>query len=47
MIGAFDDKTVLELAGRFRSEGFHAYMLPQPADLPFGRTREDMLVIRP
>ncbi len=38
------DGFVLELIGRIRSRGHHAYLLPQPTDLPFGYTREDILV---
>jgi SAM-dependent methyltransferase len=43
----FDDKVMLDIVGRVRHQGFHGYILPQPGDLPFGRTREDILIVRP
>jgi 2-polyprenyl-3-methyl-5-hydroxy-6-metoxy-1,4-benzoquinol methylase len=46
MIGALDDALVLRIVAALRQAGFHAYVLPQPADLPFGHTREDILVER-
>lgn len=46
-IGALDDAKILEVAARSRANGLHAYILPQPQDLPFGRTREDILIVRP
>lgn len=47
MIGMFTDQDVLGLVARIRQAGLHAHVLPQPPDLPFGRTREDILVTRP
>jgi SAM-dependent methyltransferase len=46
LVGAFDDVTLARLLLEFRAAGFESYLLPQPPDLPFGRTREDMLVRR-
>lgn len=43
----FDDELLLEICRRCRAEGFDAYVLRQPSHLPFGNTREDILVIRP
>jgi len=43
----FDDELVLEICRRSRAEGFDTYILSQPAYLPFGHTREDIVVIRP
>lgn len=40
------DDFVLGLIGRFRRPGWEAYCLPQPTNLPFGHTREDVLIIR-
>lgn len=40
------DEFVLGLVRRFRRPGWEAYCLPQPADLPFGYTREDVLIQR-
>jgi len=42
----FNDATMLSLLGHIRKEGFHAYILPQPGSLPFGHTREDILIER-
>lgn len=46
-VGALDDGGVLRIIDRMRSRRFHAYVLPQPLDLPFGQTREDLLIVRP
>ncbi|MEZ5791967.1 MAG: methyltransferase domain-containing protein [Nitratireductor sp.] len=43
----FDDELVMELLMHVRKMGFHSYLLPQQKDLPFGRTREDILVQGP
>ena len=45
-IGTLDDKSILELLARYRARGCHAYVLPQRSDLPFGHTREDILIER-
>jgi hypothetical protein len=42
-----DDAIVLALMLRARSAGFDAYVVPQPADLPYANRREDMIVVRP
>jgi 2-polyprenyl-3-methyl-5-hydroxy-6-metoxy-1,4-benzoquinol methylase len=46
-IGTFSDTEIFEIATLSRANGFHAYLLPQPPDLPFGHTREDILIVRP
>lgn len=43
----FTDEVVARLLLFVRSAGLDAYVVPQPPDLPFGRTREDLLVIAP
>lgn len=43
----FTDELVLEICKKCRADGFDAFILPQPSSLPFGNTREDILVIRP
>jgi cyclopropane fatty-acyl-phospholipid synthase-like methyltransferase len=43
----FDDAVVLGLVQRFRGNGLDVYCLPQPPDLAFGHTREDLLIERP
>jgi cyclopropane fatty-acyl-phospholipid synthase-like methyltransferase len=46
-IGPLDDAGTLEIAARFRARDFHVYILPQSPELPFGYTREDLLIVRP
>lgn len=43
--GYFDDLFLCSIVESYRSLGFDAYLLPQPENLPFGRTREDLLII--
>ena len=43
-VGTLDDKSILGLLERYRQRGHHAYAVPQRSDLPFGHTREDILV---
>ncbi len=43
----FDDASLLSLITRCRQQGYNAYWLAQPPTLPFGHTREDVLVTRP
>ncbi len=42
---AIDDKLVLALMARARAAGHESYLLAQPPDLPFGGSREDILII--
>lgn len=42
----FNDETVSDLMLSVRRSGFETYLLPQPEDLPWGRTREDLLIYR-
>jgi 2-polyprenyl-3-methyl-5-hydroxy-6-metoxy-1,4-benzoquinol methylase len=45
--GSFiDDEFVFSLLLRWRDEAHETYLLPQPNDLPFGHTREDVLIHR-
>jgi ubiquinone/menaquinone biosynthesis C-methylase UbiE len=46
-VGNFSDADIVDLTLRYRERGFHAYILPQPSDLPFGQTREDILIVKP
>lgn len=45
--GEMDDAVLAALVQRCRSAGFHAYLLPQPKELPMSNRREDLLVLRP
>ena len=41
----FDDSLVFELMAFIRDKGFEAFLLSQPLELPFGGTREDILIV--
>jgi len=41
------DDIVLEILKLYRAKGFGTYLLNQPQDLPFGNTREDILIVGP
>ena len=41
------DEFVLSLLHRYRKKGYGTYLLSQPVYLPFGYTREDVLVVAP
>lgn len=45
--GEIDDSVVFALLQRARAEGFDAWVVPQPADLPMANRREDVLIRRP
>lgn len=45
--GQMDDAVVFAILQRARAAGFHAYVLPQPPDLPLANRREDLLIVRP
>lgn len=45
--GQIDDAIVFAILQRARAAGFHAYVVPQPDDLPMHNRREDLLVVRP
>jgi hypothetical protein len=44
--GKIDDAVVLALVARARAQGFDAYIIPQPDDLPLANRREDILMRR-
>jgi hypothetical protein len=41
----FNDELVFNILENLRGNGYHAYVIPQPPELPFGNTREDILVV--
>ena len=41
-----DDTIVLSILSRYRNFNCETYLLPQPATLPFGNRREDILIIK-
>ncbi len=41
------DQDVLKLAAHIRTRGYHAYIMNQPSNLPFGNTREDIVIVGP
>lgn len=42
-----DDRFILDIVSYIRARGFDAFLVPQMQDLPFGNTREDILVVGP
>ncbi|OGC22600.1 hypothetical protein A3J90_06975 [candidate division WOR-1 bacterium RIFOXYC2_FULL_37_10] len=42
----FDDDFVAEIVRKYQKEGYSTYVLSQPENLPFGNTREDILIIK-
>lgn len=44
---AFDDSFIIKIVEEVRAKGASCYILPQPPDLPFGHTREDILICKP
>lgn len=43
----FTDEVLTDTILSIRKKGFHCYVLPQPDNLSWGHTREDLLVVRP
>jgi SAM-dependent methyltransferase len=46
-IGEIDDAVIFGLLARARDAGFHAWLVPQDADLPMANRREDLICERP
>lgn len=46
-IGKIDDSVVLGIIARVRSEGYHAWLMPQGNALPMANRREDILIRKP
>jgi SAM-dependent methyltransferase len=46
-LGQLSDKQILQIASELRHDGFDVWIVPQSPDLPFGNTREDMIIVRP
>lgn len=42
-----DDAVIMALVQRSRAQGFDAYVVPQPPELPMANRREDILITRP
>jgi len=43
---SISDNFVLNILKQYRAEGFDTFVLPQGDRLPYGRTREDLLIIK-
>lgn len=41
-----DDRFMMETLLKYRQMGFETFLLPQPSDLAFGHTREDILFLK-
>lgn len=46
-IGQMDDSVVISILARVRSQGFHAWAVPQSHSLPMANRREDILIRKP
>ena len=46
-LAIFDDQRIISILTFIRGLGFNAFVLPQNHDLPFGNTREDIVIERP
>ena len=42
-----NDEMVMDILLFFRKKGFHSYVVEQNSELPFGKTREDIVVVGP
>lgn len=42
-----DDSVIAAIVSRVRAAGFHAFIVPQPSNLPMASRREDILIVRP
>ena len=40
----FNDKLILDILRFFRESGFNSYLIEQKHNLPFGNSREDIIV---
>jgi len=40
----FNDENIFDMMKHIKKQGYRAYLLPQPSNLPFGYTREDLIV---
>jgi SAM-dependent methyltransferase len=39
-----NDELLFDITKRYRNRGYEVYVLPQPPELPFSKTREDILI---
>lgn len=46
-LGPLTDAQIMDMAGTLRADGFDVWIVPQNPELPFGNTREDMIIVRP
>ncbi|PIR83422.1 hypothetical protein COU19_00475 [Candidatus Kaiserbacteria bacterium CG10_big_fil_rev_8_21_14_0_10_56_12] len=44
---SFSDERIMRLVSRYRDAGYDTYVLPQPVELPYGHTREDIVLYAP
>lgn len=45
-LGTFDDKFLVSLLCEIRSKGYSTYLIPQKPLMPFGNTREDIIIAK-
>lgn len=46
-IATLDDDGILSILTRYRKRGFDVFVVEQDPNLPFGHTREDIIIVRP
>jgi cyclopropane fatty-acyl-phospholipid synthase-like methyltransferase len=46
VFGVIDDAFLLDIIRHYRRAGHEVYLLPQPPELAFGNTREDLLIVK-
>lgn len=47
MLGQLTDAQIFDMASTLRADGYDVWIMPQSPDLPFGNTREDMVIVKP
>lgn len=45
-LGTFDDNFLVSLLCKIRSKGYSTYLVPQKPLMPFGNTREDIIIAK-
>lgn len=45
LVASFDDASIFRIVRSMREAGFETYVLEQDPELPFGHTREDVLIV--
>jgi cyclopropane fatty-acyl-phospholipid synthase-like methyltransferase len=46
-LNVFNDEIIYSMMRRANERGAHAYLVPEPANLPYGHTRDDLIIAKP